>query len=152
MINIERLRNIREDHDLSQKEMANILNVKRSAYSLWELGINIIPINYLSNFADYFNCSIDYVLGLTNNKNNAVLKKGFDITVLGNNLKQLRISKGLSQENISNIIGVTQPCITKYEKGLIEISTSNLYKISKEFKIPIYELCGKIDKSRVFVR
>ncbi|MBQ8892076.1 MAG: helix-turn-helix transcriptional regulator [Bacilli bacterium] len=143
MIDIERLKNIREDHDLSQKEMANILNVNRSTYSLWELGINIIPIKYLSNFSDHFNYSIDYVLGLTNNKHPNDLKKGFNVNILGNNLKQLRHSKGLSQENIANIIGVTQPCIARYEKGIIEISTSNLYKFSKEFKIPIYELCGK---------
>ena len=43
MINFIKLKDIREDHDISQKEMANILGVTRSAYSLWELGINIIP-------------------------------------------------------------------------------------------------------------
>ena len=47
MIKFERLKDIREDHDLSQEEMAKILNVKRSRYSLWELGINIIPLKYL---------------------------------------------------------------------------------------------------------
>ena len=57
MIDIERMKNIREDHDLSQKEMAKILNVNRSTYSLWELGINIIPIKYLSKFSDYFKYS-----------------------------------------------------------------------------------------------
>lgn len=45
------------------------------------------------------------------------------------------------------MIGVTQACITRYEKALICISTSNLYKLSKEFKISLSELCGKV-KSR----
>ena len=41
--------------------MAEILDVNRSTYSLWELGINIIPLKSLCSFADYFNYSIDYV-------------------------------------------------------------------------------------------
>jgi len=142
MIDIERLKNIREDHDLSQKEMANILNVNRSTYSLWELGINIIPIKYLSRFSDYFNYSIDYTLGLTNIKSTNI-KKGFSIITLGKNLKEIRIKNNLSQENIAAILNVSQACIARYEKGLIEISTSNLYKFSKEFNISMSKLCGK---------
>ena len=152
MIDIERLKDIRKDHDLSQNDMAKILNINRSTYSLWELGINIIPIKYLSIFSDYFNYSIDYVLGLTNNRNNYQLKKGFNKIILGQNLKSVRISNGLSQENIAQIIGVTQPCIARYEKGLVEISTSNLYKFSKEFNVSITELCGKKEKEKIPVR
>lgn len=71
------------------------------------------------------------------------MNKGLDLIKLGNNIKNLRIKKELSQENLANILGVTQACITKYEKGLICISTSNLYKLSKKFKISLSELCGK---------
>lgn len=45
------------------------------------------------------------------------------------------------------MIGVSQACITRYEKGLICISTSNLYKLSKKFKFSLAELCGKVKKS-----
>lgn len=150
MINIERLKNIREDHDLSQREIAMILKVNRSTYSLWELGINIIPIKNLSTFSDYFNCSIDYALGISNNKNSDLIKKGFDKKILGKNLKEVRIKNGLSQENIADILDVSQPCVARYEKGLIEISTSNLYKFSKEFNISITKLCGKEKEVKVF--
>ena len=143
MIDYKMLKDIREDNDISQKEMANILNVKRSTYSLWELGINIIPLKYLSDFADYFHYSIDYVLGLTNKRNSSNLKKGIDFKLLGKNLKQVRIKNNFSQEDMANMLGVTQACIAKYEKGIIEISTSNLYKFSKKFGIPLNELCGK---------
>ncbi len=146
MINFERLKDVREDHDLSQKEMANILHVNRSTYSLWELGINIIPLKYLSMFSDYFNLKIDYVLGLTNDKSDN-LKKGLQFEIIGKNLKKLRIKYTLSQENMAFIIGVTQACIAKYEKGIIEISTSNLYKISKYFHVSMNSLCGK-EKNR----
>ena len=134
MLDVQKLKDIREDHDLSQKDMANILKVNRSTYSLWELGINIIPIKYLSMFADYFNYSIDYILGITNEKESDNLIKGFDINKLATNLKKIRIENGLSQENIASILVVSQPCISRYEKGLIEISTSNLYRFSKEYQ------------------
>lgn len=147
MINITKLKDIREDNDISQVQMAEILGVNRSTYSLWELGINIIPLKSLCNFADYFNYSIDYVLELTNIRKNPNLIKGLDLIKLGENIKKIRLQNELSQENIASMIGVTQACITRYEKGLICISTSNLYKLSKEFKISLSELCGKV-KSR----
>lgn len=144
MINFNRLKDIREDNDINQEQMAKILNVKRSTYSLWELGINIIPLKNLCDFADYFDFSIDYILGLTNDRKSINLIKGLDLVELGNNIKYLRTKKELSQENIADMIGVSQACITRYEKGLICISTSNLYKLSKEFKVSLSELCGKI--------
>jgi DNA-binding protein len=143
MINFIKLKDIREDHDISQKEMANILGVTRSAYSLWELGINIIPLKPLVTYANYFNYSIDYVLGLTNDRRKNNVTPELDLKVLGNNIKNLRIKNELSQENLANILGVTQACITRYEKGLVCISTSNLYNLSKEFRVSISYLCGK---------
>src|SRR5699024_809781 len=127
-------------------EMAKILGVNRSTYSLWELGINIIPLKNLCDFADYFNYSIDYVLGISNNRLSKNLIKGLNLQKLGSNMKKITIKHELSQENVANLLGVTQACITRYEKGIICISTSNLYKFSREFKISLNELCGKTKK------
>ena len=146
MINLSKLKDIREDNDISQEEMAKILGVNRSTYSLWELGINIIPLKNLCDFADYFNYSIDYVLGISNNRLSKNLIKGLNLQKLGSNMKKIRIKHELSQENVANLLGFTQACITRYEKGIICISTSNLYKFSREFKISLNELCGKTKK------
>lgn len=146
MINLSKLKDIREDNDISQEEMAKILGVNRSTYSLWELGINIIPLKNLCDFADYFNYSIDYVLGISNNRLSKNLIKGLNLQKLGSNMKKIRIKHELSQENVANLLDVTQACITRYEKGIICISTSNLYKFSREFKISLNELCGKTKK------
>ena len=126
--------------------MAEILGVDRSAYSLWELGINIIPIKFLAMFADYFKCSIDYLLGLSDQKNSYQLVPGIDFKVVGDNIKRIRKEKKLSQENIADILKISQACVAKYEKGTIQISTANLYEFSKEFSISINELCGKTKK------
>lgn len=153
MIDFRKLRDIREDNDLNQEEMANILHVKRGRYSLWELGINIIPLKNLCDYADYFNYSIDYVLGLTPSKESPKVL-GIDFQILGKNMQEIRLKHNLSQKRVANILGVTQACITRYEKGLIAISTSNLYKFSKEFNVSLNELCGKNklpDKSKIKV-
>ena len=146
MINFQKLKDIREDNDINQEKMSEILGINRSTYSLWELGINIIPLKSLCDFADYFDFSLDYVLGLTNDRKSKSSIKGIDLKVLGNNMKLIRNKNNLSQENIAELLGVTQACITRYEKGLISISVPNLYKFAKEFKISINELCGKTKK------
>lgn len=143
MIDFNRLKDIREDNDISQENMSKILGVNRSTYSLWELGINVIPLKNLCDFADYFNLSIDYVLGLTKSRSNKDLIKGLDLKILGENMKNIRLANGLSQENIAVILGVTQACVTRYEKGIICISTSNLYKFCKEFNQSLNFICGK---------
>lgn len=140
MFNLK-LKDIREDHDMSQKEISKILGVNRSTYSLWELGINIIPFKYLFSFSQFFNINIDYIFGLTRNKTNKL--ESLDFKTIGYNIKRIRLLHNLSQENIANILGVTQACINRYEKGLICISTINLYTFIKYFKISTYELCCK---------
>ena len=63
-----RLKDLREDKDLSQKEIAEILNVSQVAYSYYELEKREIDINSLKKLALFYNTSIDYIVGLTNNK------------------------------------------------------------------------------------
>ena len=63
-----RLRNLREDKDLKQKDLADLLRVHQTTYSDYELGRLNIPIAALHALADYYGVSIDYLLGRTNEK------------------------------------------------------------------------------------
>ena len=58
-------------------------------------------------------------------------------------MKEIRLKNNLSQENIADIIGVSQAAINKYEKGLICISTNNLYKFCKEFNVSMNDILNK---------
>ena len=65
---MERIRNLREDKDLSQNEIAKILNCSQTTYSRYETGDLSIPVDSLIKLAIYFNTSIDYLTGLTDEK------------------------------------------------------------------------------------
>ena len=57
-----RIRNLREDNDLTQKELSKILNVSQVAYSYYELNKRTIPLELLCKLADFYNTSVDYLL------------------------------------------------------------------------------------------
>ncbi|MBP7267612.1 MAG: helix-turn-helix domain-containing protein [Eubacterium sp.] len=59
----KRIRDLREDHDLTQKQVAKILNCSQQVYSNYELGQRDIPTAILIKLADYYNVSTDYILG-----------------------------------------------------------------------------------------
>ena len=63
-----RIKDLREDKDLLQKEVADLLNISQTNYSKYELGKINIPINTLKKLALIFDTSIDYLLGLTNER------------------------------------------------------------------------------------
>lgn len=65
----KRIRDLREDNELTQKEMSNILNCSQQVYSNYELGQRDIPTALLIKIADYYDVSTDYILGRTNNPN-----------------------------------------------------------------------------------
>lgn len=62
-----RIRALREDRDLTQKEIAKILNMSQTGYSKYETGENDIPTKILIELARFYNTSIDYLLGITDN-------------------------------------------------------------------------------------
>lgn len=64
----ERIRNLREDMDKTQTEVAQYLNCSQVAYSYYEIGKRDIPTLTLVRLAKYYKCSTDYLLGLTDRK------------------------------------------------------------------------------------
>ncbi len=65
MMIYERIRNLREDRDLKQKDMAELLLIGQTTYSDYELGKLNIPIPVLVQLAKYYGTSLDYLVGLT---------------------------------------------------------------------------------------
>ncbi len=77
-MNIERLKDLREDHDYKQEVVAQYLGIKQQQYSEYESGKVAMPIERYSKIADFYNTSIDYIIGKTDERKpypKSILKK-----------------------------------------------------------------------------
>lgn len=64
----QRLRDLREDKQIKQQEIADILKTTQQTYSIWERGDREIPFHHVITLAKFYDVSIDYIAGLTNQK------------------------------------------------------------------------------------
>ena len=64
----QRIRDLREDHDLTQKQIAQMLGMSQTGYSKYETGENDIPTLVLIKLADFYQTNTDYLLGRTDKK------------------------------------------------------------------------------------
>lgn len=67
-MNLERLKNLREDNDYKQEYIGAVLNIHQRTYSRYERGERTIPLELLSKLADFYGTSVDYLMGRTNIK------------------------------------------------------------------------------------
>ena len=141
----ERLRLIRENMDLSQRQMASKLNVSKSTYARWETDEAIIPLVHLNDLCNYFNVSMDYITGFSKKKNYDIVNKKLNKALIGKRLKEFRTSHNLTQEKLANEINTSHSTISGYEHGKNMILTAFAYNIAKKYKVSLDWLCGRID-------
>ena len=65
----KRIKDLREDHDMYQKDVAKLLGISQQYYSEYEKGKRTIPIQHLNTLAKFYETSIDYIVGLTDENN-----------------------------------------------------------------------------------
>ncbi|MBQ8382764.1 MAG: helix-turn-helix transcriptional regulator [Clostridia bacterium] len=65
---VKRIRDLREDRDKTQQEIADVLGTSQTMYARYERGANELPIRHLLRLCDYYGVSADYVLGRTDEK------------------------------------------------------------------------------------
>jgi len=139
------LKYIRESEDFTQREIAEVLNVARSTYSLWESEINIIPLTRLIAFCNYFNVSLDYALNLTYKIKYSNMKKELDFELHRKRLKKVRKENKITQVELAKTLNTDNGVISRYENGKTLILTSFLIEYSKIFNISCDYLMGRID-------
>ena len=135
-MNFKRIYDLREAHDLFQREIAKILHVSQQTYSVWESGKVIIPLKHLHDLANYYQVSIDYILGLSNDKSK-VLGLPLNKNIIGKNLKDFRKKYNLTLRDLAKVLNTTSSTISAYETGKTLILTAFLYQIAINYNISI---------------
>lgn len=145
VMNFERLFFLREEQDLFQNDMANILNVKQVNISNWENGKEIIPLTKLNMYANYFNVSLDYIMKLSDKKIPSINRDALDKILIGKNIKFIRVQNNLSQQDLANVLNTTKSTIWAYETGKTLILTAFAYQICAKYNVSMDWLCGRAD-------
>ncbi len=145
VMNFERLFFLREEQDLFQNDIANILNVKQVNISNWENGKEIIPLTKLNMYANYFNVSFDYIMKLSDKKIPSINRNTLDKILIGKNIKIIRMQNNLSQQDLANVLNTTKSTIWAYEAGKTLILTAFAYQICVKYNVSMDWLCGRVD-------
>lgn len=145
MIN-NNLKLIRENMELTQKELGYIFGVHPSTICGWETGKDIIPLSKLIKFSNLSNCSIDYILKLTRYNIEYTKIEKANKKLIASNLKNIRKNLNLTQQELSDICHISQTTYSNYEIGLYLISSTCIYTIAKKYNLSIDEIIGKKKK------
>ncbi len=138
----ERLRDLREDKNITQEKVAEKIHVKRSTYSGYEIGRDQIPLPRLNLLAEFYEVSFDYITGITDIKSN-YKKVNIDAAIIGKNLKNLRKKKHIKATEICKKLNINSSTYSAYETGKVIIQTDFLYTIAKDYE---YSLDKFLDK------
>ena len=139
----KRIKELREDNDLTQRDIAKILNISKSTYNRWETGEVFIPLKHLNKLCKYYNVSMDYIIGKTQQKNYDNVNN-IDKKIMGARLLEFRKNNNLSQNELANILNTSHSTISAYENGKTYILTVFAYQIVTKYNLSFDWLCGRI--------
>ncbi len=126
---VKNLRTSRENLELTETEIAKILDVAISTVSGWETEKDIIPMERLIQYANKFEFSLDYLFGLSDENNFKPIK--IDKKKIGQNLKYLRKINRMTQNDVVSKIGSGQAAYSHYERGRTIPSTIVLFTLTQ---------------------
>lgn len=144
-MNLKRLYLVRVRNGLTQDEMGKILGVSRVAVSQWETTKEIIPLKKLNIYSDYFDVNFDYLLGLSDSKENNH-NRPLNKEISGKRLRLFRRENGYTQTSLADKLKTTHSTLSAYESGKTLILTTFAYQICMNHGISFDWLVGRSDK------
>ena len=143
-MNSEKMRKIRAELEMTQEEVSEIIGCTRSAYSLWEINVNTIPLYYLNELSNKFNINIDYLVDLSDDIDSSFDKNDIDRKKLGERIRIARKSINFTQEKLALRLNTTRSVISAYESGKTAVPTLFLVEIAKITKKSLNWFLNKI--------
>lgn len=166
VIIVNRIRDLREDHDLTQQELADMLGCSQATYSRYETGDVNVPVDILKRLSQFYKVSIDYIVGLSDRKwtnlcecridfnmlFSHTLKWGSESGVYMERIRNLREDKDLNQTKMAELLNCSQTTYSRYETGDLNIPIDSLTKLAIFFNTSIDYLIGLTDEKKPYKR
>lgn len=150
-MNFEALKNIRNELELTQEDIAKILNVKRGTYASWECASDIIPLNQLYKLAEYYQINIDYLVGLSKKKHKVHCNKELNKKEIASNLFNIRKKLNMAQLPFAKSLNINQSTYWAYEHGKTLITTTTLITLAKTYNYSIDQILNRTKKGSLSV-
>lgn len=123
-----RIRDMREDNNKTQMEISKYLSCDQSLYSKYERGQREIPTSMLIKLAIYYHTSVDYLVGMTDEKGSEIPYK---------RIKDLRDSENLTQAEVAKKLNISLLDYSRYESGERDIPTKTLIKLADFYRTSV---------------
>ena len=133
----ERLKELREEKGLTQTQLAKETNISQAGIAKWETGDRTPSMDQLIILANFFDCSIDYLVGRIDYQK--IMK------IFAERLKLLQKDANLSAKQLGDILGVSDSTIIRWENDEISPSIEYLPKLVKYFDYPAGYFVGTED-------
>ena len=147
-----RLRNIRENQDISQRKTSIKLGISKSYYNYFESGERIIPLNRLNDFCNLFHVDFDYALGITPHNIMTKELKALDKKLIGTRIKEIRKKNKLTQKALADMLHTSQSTISSYESGTTMILTAFLYEMCTKLNVSMNYMVGKTNAIKTIIK
>ena len=136
---MNKLKELRKETKLYQKDIGKILNMSQTGYSQYEIETNDIPTIILRKISNHYNVSIDYILGITTIRNSyskSIINIDNNLKIL-NRLKDIREDRDLTQLEIAKVLQMSRSGYSQYETGVNDIPTKILIKLAYFYNVSI---------------
>lgn len=148
-----RYREIREDNDFKQREVAEKINMNRSGYANIEAEITYTKLQHFLDFCNLFNCSMDYAARLTNKNNteHLITIDKIDKKVMAERLTILENETGSEAKDIAKELGVNQSTYSRYknEKFKYYMQTLMVKRLAKDYGYSMDWLTGRSNIKKI---
>ena len=144
-----RIKDLREDNDMKQKDIAKHLKIKENTYCKWENNSNDIPLEKCNELANYYHVTMDYLLGLSNNHLHIDKSYNINWNKLTKRLKELRKEYGYTQTFLGEKVGFHQKTYSNFETGINKPTTFKLLIIAQFYNVSMDYLVGRSDDKNI---
>ncbi len=138
-----RLKEIREEKELTKKELAHILNVSDSIYARWENAKDTIPTRRIYQLANYYQINIDYLLGLSNEKLHMISSDNIDMELVSSRNKEVRKDYQETLRVFTKRLNTSSSTWSAYETGKILILGTFLIEVCRVGNYSIDWMLGR---------